>query len=132
MRATILFVLVTLFVVGPADLWASQRGVPTDTELQALKQMASSIPLGSRVKVQTNRDRRFTGTLMSVTDDAVVIKKRTRLPEPAVVVPFNEVASLELQTEEGMSAGKVVGIGLAAGAGAILTLFVFFLALGGD
>jgi hypothetical protein len=31
-----------------------------------------------------------------------------------------------------MSAGKVIGIGLAAGAGAILTLFAFFFALGAD
>jgi hypothetical protein len=29
-----------------------------------------------------------------------------------------------------MSPGKVIGIGLAAGAGAILTLFAFFAALG--
>jgi hypothetical protein len=54
------------------------------------------------------------------------------VPEPAVSVRFTELASLELHKGEGMTAGKVVGIGLAAGAGAILTLFAFFLALGGD
>jgi hypothetical protein len=62
----------------------------------------------------------------------VIIKKKTRLPEPAVTVGFSELARLELQTGQGMSAGKVIGIGLAAGAGAILTLFAFFFALGAD
>jgi hypothetical protein len=66
---------------------------------------------------------------MSVSDDAVILKKRTRLPEPAVTVAFTELSSLELQTGEGMSAGKVVGIGLAAGAGAIITLIAFFAAI---
>jgi hypothetical protein len=67
---------------------------------------------------------------MSVTDEAVIIKKKTRLPEPAVTIAFTDLARLELQTSEGMSPGKVIGIGLAAGAGAILTLFAFFAALG--
>jgi hypothetical protein len=66
---------------------------------------------------------------MGVTDEAVLIKKNTRIPEPAVTVPFAELGRLELQTGEGMSAPKIIGIGLAAGAGAILTLFAFFAAL---
>jgi hypothetical protein len=94
--------------------------------------MAAAIPLGSKVKAQTNEGKRISGTLMSVTADAVMIKKNTRLPEPAVSVPFPSLARLELQTSEGMNAGKIVGLGLAAGAGAILTLFLFFAALGGD
>jgi hypothetical protein len=94
-------------------------------EAKAMREMAAAIPLGSRVKAQTGEGKRFTGTLMSVTPDAVIIKKRTRLPEPAVTISFAELAGLELQVNEGMSVGKVLGVGLAAGAGAILTLFAF-------
>jgi hypothetical protein len=129
MRTLVLSVLVAMFAAGPLDLWASQKSASSDREAQALKQMAAAIPLGSRVKVHTNNGKRLNGTLMSVSDDAVIIKKRTRLPEPAVTVAFTELSSLELQTGEGMSAGKVVGIGLAAGAGAIITLIVFFAAI---
>jgi hypothetical protein len=129
MRTLVFSVLVAMFAAGPLDVWASQKSASSDREAQALKQMAAAIPLGSRVKLHTNNGKRLNGTLMSVSDDAVIIKKRTRLPEPAVTVAFTELSSLELQTGEGMSAGKVVGIGLAAGAGAIITLIAFFAAI---
>jgi hypothetical protein len=122
--------LVAIFAFNPGAVWAVQQTVTTDVEAHALKQMAAAIPLGSRVRAQTNAGKGVNGTLMSVTEDAVIIKKKTRLPEPAVTVRFADLARLELQTREGMSPGKVIGIGLAAGAGAILTLFAFFAALG--
>jgi hypothetical protein len=127
--------LVSAMTLGPIDAWAlddarsKQNTVTTDVEAKALREMAAAIPLGSRVKAQTTEGRRVNGTIMSVTGDAVIIKKKTRLPEPAVTIPFAELARLELQTNEGMSIGKVLGIGLAAGAGAILTLFAFAVAL---
>jgi hypothetical protein len=126
----LLFTLVVIAVgVGPIDVWGAQKTVTMEVEAKALKDMALMIPLGSRIKAQTLKGKRMDGTLMSVTEDAVIIKKKTRLPEPAVTVLFVELARLELQTGEGMSPGKVIGIGLAAGAGAILTLFAFFAAL---
>jgi hypothetical protein len=130
MRAITLTLLIVAIATGPENVWASQKTVTTEVEANALRQMASAIPAGSRVKAQTNSGARVSGTLMSVTDEAVIIKKKTRLPEPAVTVSFAELARLEVQSGEGMSAGKVIGIGLAAGAGAILTLFAFFAALG--
>jgi hypothetical protein len=130
MRALLLAALIVSYALGPGDVWAGQKTVPIEVENKALKSMALAIPLGSRVKAQTSGGKRINGTLMSITDDAVIIKKRTRLPEPAVTVAFSDLAQLEVQTNEGMSPGKIIGIGLAAGAGAILTLFAFFAALG--
>lgn len=129
MRAMVLTFLMAMFAMGPADVWASQKPVAADVEALALRQMAREIPLGTRVTVQTSGGRRVKGTLMSVTDEAVIIKKKTRLPEPAVTVPFADLAQLERETNGGMHAGKIIGIGLAAGAGAILTLLAFFAAL---
>lgn len=126
---TIVGLLVALIALGPVDLWASQKNVPTDVEQAALKQMASKMPLGARIKAQTLSGAKINGTLMGVTDEAVLIKKNTRVPEPAVTVPYSDLGRLELQGNEGMNAAKIVGIGLAAGAGAILTLFAFFAAL---
>jgi hypothetical protein len=129
--------LMSAMTLGPVDVWASppddarreQQAVTTDMEAKALRDMASAIPLGSRVKAQTTDGKRVNGTMMSVTPDAVIIKKQTRLPEPAITIPFAELARLELQVNEGMSIGKVLGVGLAAGAGAILTLFAFVAAI---
>ena len=129
MRAIVLCAVVSAMALGPVEVWASQKTVTTDVESKALRDMAAAIPLGARVKAQTTEGTRVNGTLMSVTSDAVIIKKKTRLPEPAVTIAFAELARLELQANEGMSIGKVLGIGLAAGAGAILTLFAFVAAL---
>ena len=129
MRVLMLSMIMAVTAAGPQDVWA-QTAVPSEVEHRALKEMAAAIPLGATVKAQTRDHKRVSGTLMSVTDEGVIIKKRTRLPEPAVTVRFADLARLELQTHEGMSPGKVIGIGLAAGAGAILTLFAFFAALG--
>lgn len=130
MRALIFTAFAIVLGTGPADVWAMQKTVTIDVEAKALEEMAAAIPLGSRVKAQTHDGKRVNGTLMSVTQEAVIIKKKTRLPEPAVTVRFADLARLELVSGEGMSPGKVIGIGLAAGAGAILTLFAFFAALG--
>jgi hypothetical protein len=129
MQKTVRLMLVVVIACGPAEAWAAQKTVTTDVEVKALREMAAAIPLGSRVKAQTNQGKQINGTLMSVTGDAVIIKKKTRLPEPAVTVPIAELARVELQTSEGMNIGKVIGVGLAAGAGAILTLFAFVAAL---
>ncbi|HYU79767.1 MAG TPA: hypothetical protein VEK56_12330 [Vicinamibacterales bacterium] len=143
MRA-ILLSLVLVIAAGPSDLWAchaeaqdttaerrrtAQKSATAVAEGAALKQMAAAIPLGSRVKAQTTSGRQVSGTLMGVSDEAVMIKRKTRLTEPAVTVEFAELERLELQLNEGMSAGKIVAVGLAAGAGAVLTLIVFALAL---
>jgi hypothetical protein len=125
----LLTALVIALALGPVDVWAMQTRVTTDEEITAFKEMAAAIPLGSRVKAQTTAGRRLSGTLMRVTDDSLIIKKGTRVPEPAVTVPFADLAQLELQMSEGMGPAKVIGIGLAAGAGAILTLFGFLAAL---
>ena len=130
MRMLIVCVLAGAFVMGPADLWAElQQPVASDVEMTALKEMAARIPPGTRVKAHTTAGRGITGTLMSATDAAVIIKKRTRLPEPAITIPFAELARLEIDKRDGMSAGKIIGIGLSAGAGAILTLLAIFATL---
>lgn len=85
---TIVGLLVALIALGPVNLWASQKNVPTDVEQAALKQMASKMPLGARIKAQTLSGAKINGTLMGVTDEAVLIKKNTRVPEPAVTVPY--------------------------------------------
>jgi hypothetical protein len=130
MRCVLMTVIVMSFAGGPIDVWAAQNQSAGVSEGKAWKAVAAAIPLGSRVKVQTTRGKRMTATLIGVTDDSLVVKKHTRLPEPAVIVPYDEVAALERREgSDGTSVGKAIGIGLAAGAGAILTLFVIMLGL---
>jgi hypothetical protein len=131
MRIVIASVLIAALVFVTQPAWADQRDVSPAIEANAVRQMAAAIPLGTRVKVRTSGGRRLTATLMSVTDEAIVVKREARVPEPAVSIRFDEV--IELQRDEarsGFSLGKALGIGLAAGAGAILTLFAIAVSIG--
>jgi hypothetical protein len=60
---------------------------------------------------------------MQVSADAVMIKRATRVPAPAVAVAFGDIASVErAHAKGGMSLAKAIGIGVGAGAGAVLGL----------
>lgn len=98
-------------------------------EAATWRKVADTIPLGSRVKVHTLDGRRVTGTLMRVDDTSVLIKKNTRIPEPAVAVTFDQLSNIERDRGNSMNWAKALGVGAAAGAGAILTIFVIALQL---
>lgn len=62
MRALVLGIIIGCIAAGPADLWAAQKPVSADVEMKAFKEMAATIPLGSRVKIQTTAGKRLTGS----------------------------------------------------------------------
>ena len=120
-KITVVITAIALWLTP--QLVAAQQSVGPGAEANFTHQMASSIGIGTRVKVQTKAGKRMTATLMAITDEAVVVKRDSRVPEPAVEVPFADIARLQRQERGGITVGKAIGIGLAAGAGAILTLF---------
>ena len=131
MRAVILGVIIGCIAGGPADLWAAQQPVSAEVEMKAFKEMAATIPLGSRIKIQTTARKRLSGTLLAITEDAVVVKKDTRVAEPAVTIRFDELTRLERDhPRNGMNVARMAAVGIATGAGAILTLFLLFAAIG--
>ena len=118
---TIVVVIAALVFATPAA--AAQDALARDAETAAFQQLAGGIPPGSRVKVRTTDGRRLTATLMAVDDRHIVVKRLSRVPEPAVAIAFADLAELRREERSGFSIGKAIGIGLAAGVGAILTLF---------
>lgn len=126
-RITTFIVIVVLACGGP--LASAQETLARDTETDAFKQLAAGIPLGARVKVRTTEGRRLTATLMAVDDQHIVLKRLSRVPEPAVAVRFAELTELRREEGSGFSVGKAIGIGLAAGVGAILTMFAIAVSL---
>jgi hypothetical protein len=72
----------------------------------------------------------LTVTLMGADADGILVKKDTRVAEPAIALRYDEIAQLQRAGGNGgggVGVGKAIGIGLAAGAGAILTLFMIAL-----
>ena len=129
MRKLIAFALTALVGVSPVAA-AAQRPATSAEEVKAVQEMATAIPPGSRVKVHTKDGRRITATLMSTTDDAIVVKRESRVPEAAVTIRFDELARLQRDERSGgVSLAKAIGIGVATGAGAILTLFAIAMSI---
>ena len=97
-------------------------------DAQTWRKVAEAIPLGTKVEIQTLDGRKVKGTLMRVDDTSVLVKKNSRLPEAPVPVTFEQMANVE-KSGGGMSWGKAIGIGVATGASAILTIFIIALQL---
>src|SRR5262245_59817151 len=120
-KTVICSVLAVTLAASPA--LGARRQTTRVSEAAAFRQMAAAIPLGSRVKLQTGTGRRMTATLMAVNDDTIVVQRASRVPEPAMTIPLTDLVRLQRDAKGGLSFGQAVGIGLAAGAGAILMLF---------
>ena len=93
----------------------------------AIAAFVRSLPAGSRVRVETSGGHSLRGTLLQVTDAEVAIARHTRIPEPPVHVPLNQVARVTVDTPSGGGA-RAMAIGAAVGAGAAVGL-VWLIAL---
>ena len=120
MRAIAIGVICSVLSMGASDVFAGQ-------EAAAWHAVAAAIPLGSKVTIQTAAGDRMSGTLMSVSRDGVLLKKGARRPEPAVTVAFTDIARLERDHGDRFNVGKAIAVGLAAGAGVVLSLFAIAL-----
>jgi hypothetical protein len=110
----------------------SAPSVDQDSARRVLVEYAQSLPRGADVRVSRAHGRSLRGTLMKATDESVVIQPRTRLPEPAVEIPFNDVLEVTPEHHGGSSVAKAIGIGAAAGAAAMLTVLLVMFAVYGD
>lgn len=133
MRITALALIVSLFSLSASDAFALSTVAATaakvDQEHLQWQKVAEAIPLGTKVKVQTLDGKRVSGTLLSVNDKSVQVKRHTRRPEAAVTVRFDNISNLERDSGGGMNWAKALGIGIGAGAGVFLTIFVIALQL---
>ena len=123
MRATSIALIVSIFALGVGEVYAQQ------SEAVAWQRVAETIPLGSKVKIQTPEGKRINGTLMRVDSTSVLVKRNTRRPEPAVSVAFDNIARLEHDKGGGMHLGKAMAIGASVGAGVIFSMFLIALGL---
>jgi small nuclear ribonucleoprotein (snRNP)-like protein len=121
MRLIALGLVISLFAPGVDSAFAQQ------SEAATWQQVAAAIPLGHKVKVQLVDGKRISGTLMRVDSSNIMVRRSTRRPEPPLTIRLDEVSQLERDSGGGASIGKAIGIGLATGAGVILSLFIIAL-----
>lgn len=126
MRTTVIaLVMSTLLFSSNAFTSSAEAAAAAKVEQESSQwhHVAESIALGSRVKVHLVDGKHVNGTLMRVDDTSVLVKKNTRMPEPAVTVTFDRIERLE-RDAGGVSFAKAIGIAAATGAGIMVTLFV--------
>ncbi len=100
----------------------AQKQDPPGATAAYVKAMAP----GARIAVTMTDGKRMKGTLMMVQEDAIVVRPRTRVPEPAQTLPLAQIATIETERESGMA--RAVAIGAAVGAGAAVGVFLALIA----
>ena len=106
---------------APAERSIADRAVLAD--------YVHKIPLGSALRIDLAGGRVVRGTLMKAAGQSLIVQLRTRIPEPPVEIPLDNVLRVTLDTPGSTSVGKMIGIGIAAGAGAALAVFLIIVAL---
>jgi hypothetical protein len=82
-----------------------------------------ALPPGTKIKITTADGETMNATLMAVQNEAIIVRPRTRIPEPAQTIPLQRIASVEVQQPNG-GVGRAIAIGAGVGAGAAVGVFL--------
>lgn len=89
---------------------------------------AEKLPIGSTVRLRTTDGKRHTVVLTLVDRDGITVESKSRIPEPARRIPYDQVQQLELRTGNGASMAKAAAVGAAIGAGTFVGLLALLAA----
>ncbi len=127
MRHAVVLALTTLMIIQH-PLGAAGQRVERPPEMAAF---VRELAPGTSVKLTLMSGTKVNGMLVSVDDEQVTVRRRTRIPEPLTRVPLAEIADADIAPER--SAGKTIAAAAAVGAGAALgVLFLLAALYGGD
>ena len=104
--------------------------VPASTSKVA-GEFVSRLPVGTTTKLRLEDGQKIKGTLMSIENDAVVVKVNTRLPEPPLRIELSRIVDADID-RGGANLGRAIAAGTAAGAGAALGVFFLLVAIYSD
>lgn len=114
--------------------FALNIGAPSIAHAQAATvagEFVSRLPIGTNTKLRLEDGRKIKATLMSIEDDAVVVKVNTRLPEPPLRIELSRIVDADID-RGGANLGRAIAAGTAAGAGAALGVFFLLVAIYSD
>jgi hypothetical protein len=104
---------------------------PAPISTAVWRQLAARLAPGSAVRLVLTDGTRMRATFLAADDAGVLIKTKTRLPEPERQVAYGAIESLEIDSG-GMGAAKAAAIGIGTGAAAFLGLLMVTFALISD
>lgn len=89
---------------------------------------AEKLPIGATVRVRTTDGKRLNAVLALVDRDGITVELKSRVPEPARRIPYEQIQQLELTTANGASMAKAAAVGAAIGAGTFVGLLALLAA----
>jgi hypothetical protein len=85
---------------------------------------------GSRVRVERTDGPSLRGILIKATPQSIIVQRTTRVPEPPVELPLDQLTRVTLDNSGSM--GRTVAMGVAIGVGAGFGIFLLLVALIAD
>ena len=131
MKKTTAAALTAIVFLHPSQaVWGQVQPSGTGQTSNLAGEFVSRLPVGTNIRLKLDDGATFTGTLMGVEDGAIIVKRRTRLPEPPIRLTPNRIVDADVPRGSGM--GKVIATGSAVGAGATLGVLLLLAAILGD
>jgi hypothetical protein len=119
--------LVLMSLLAPS-IAAAEQGMVVERTPGYWYAYAEKLPIGATVRVRTTDGKRHTVVLSLVDRDGITVEMKSRIPEPARRIPYDEIQQLELKTNNGASMAKAAAVGAAIGAGTFITLLALLAA----
>ena len=121
MKQTIAALLIAAWIgANAAPLFAQTRDRASQTA-GMWRAYANQIAIGSTLAIRTTAGERLTGVLFVVDDSTITVKPKTRLPEPARRIAFDNIEEMAVRRDR-VNIAKYVGVGAAVGAGVFLSM----------
>ena len=99
-------------------------------EATAWRTLAEKLDAGVTLDVRLRDRRHFKATFIDARPDALVVQRKTRLPVPVELIPYESIASMARAERSSLTAAKVAGIALGSAGAVIATFYVILLAYG--
>ena len=115
MRTTVSALIFAAIAMTSAPSAFAKPAGPRSAEADVWRSYADRIPIGSTVTIRTSAGERITAVLYVVDDTGITFKPKTRLPEPARRLTFDQIAAVSPRSDR-VNIGKYIAIGAAIGA----------------
>ena len=123
-KLSISLALAIALVVASARAGLAQSGY----DAIAWQTLAEKLEAGVTVDVRLRDRQHFKATFIDARPDALVVQRKTRLPVPVELIPYESIASMARAERSSLTAARVAGIALGAAGAVITTFFVILLA----
>ena len=118
--------IVLMCLLAPGAAFAGQ-GIVVERSPGYWYSYAEKLPIGATVRMRTTDGKRHTAVLALVDRDGITVELKSRIPEPARRISYDQIQQLELKTN-GSSIAKAAAVGSAIGAGTFLGLLALVFA----